>query len=108
MSELYQICMDQAVAQFITLAIVGLFSGAWIYRIWSNAHLSNTPLTFIENVQVAILGPTTLIVGMIMFGYIAFPKNAEAIMDILGLKQPLDQATLLVQRGLLWMIRFFL
>ncbi|HEY9071782.1 MAG TPA: hypothetical protein VIV61_16100 [Candidatus Ozemobacteraceae bacterium] len=108
MSELYQICLDQAVAQFIALAIIGLVSGAWVYRLWSNAQLAHVKLTFGENLQIYIFGAAALIVAMIMFGYIAFPGNADALMEALGLKYPLMTLTHFVQRGMLWFVRLMM
>lgn len=108
MAELYKILLDQSVAQFITLAIIGVISIGWVYILWSNAQLAHVKLTAAENIQIYIFGAIALIDAMIMFGYLAFPSNAENLLDLMGLKFPLFALTGYVQRGMLWLVRIFM
>ncbi|HNW35177.1 MAG TPA: hypothetical protein PKM25_09620 [Candidatus Ozemobacteraceae bacterium] len=108
MVEIYKILMDQAVAQFVTLAIFGLITCGWVYRLWSNAQLAHVKLTPSENIQLCVFGAGALIIGIILFGYIAFPSNADSLMEALNMKHLLQFATHYVQRGLLWVVRLMM
>jgi len=108
MHELYTIFLDQSVAQFTTMGLVFFISIAWVYRLWSNAQLAHVKLTTAENIQIYGFGVVAMITAMIMFGYIAFPNNAENLLDMIGLKYPLFALTSFVQRGILWVIRLFM
>ena len=108
MHELYTIFLDQSIAQFTTMGLVFLVSVAWVYRLWSNAQLAHVKLTTAENIQIYFFGVVALITAMVMFGYIAFPRNVENLLDVINLKYPLFALTSFVQRGSLWLIRLFM
>lgn len=108
MQELYNIILDQSVCIFLTLAIIGIVTVGWVYRLWSNSQLAHVKLTAEENIQIYIFGAIAFVDAVIMFGYVAFPDNAENMLELMGLKFPLFALTSYVQRGMLWIVRLMM
>lgn len=93
MMTLYSIIASPDYAELLTLIMVVLVCVGYISFIMGNAKNLNKDLTGFETVLVYTLGILAFVSGATVFGKLFFPANAESLLELLYLKEPLKSLT---------------
>jgi len=104
MNDLYRFCSDAGNAQYITLLLLGFFFVCWASWVYTNAKQTNLPLTTLEWWQIYGSGTLALLCGSLFMGFVMVPENAEKLVEILYVKEPLDWLTMQVRSVLMWLV----
>lgn len=102
---LYGIVSDPDNAQIITMLGIILLGIAYIAHIWKLAGLTGRRFSTWEWIQVYFFGIIVFLCGAISFAKLAFPQNAQKLLELLYLKDILEYLTKKVQTLLLTIIK---
>ena len=102
--EIYLLVASFENARVFALIISCLVSGGLGFWIWSTAKHANLPLTTFGWVQVYIFGLISFFSGCLVMGYLIVPKNADKMMDMLGVARFVDFYTRQVQSALMFIV----
>ncbi len=97
MMTLYSIIAAPDYAELLTLIMVILICAGYVSFVLSNAKKLDKDLTGFETVLVYTLGILAFVSGGTVFGKLFFPDNAESLLELLYLKEPLKSLTQTVQ-----------
>jgi len=93
MMTLYSIIASPENAELLTLIMVVLICAGYISFVLSNAKKLDKDLSSFETVLVYTLGILAFVSGATVFGKLFFPANAESLLELLYLKEPLKSLT---------------
>lgn len=105
MREIYVFVANLENARIIALIIscvATLGLGGWI---WSTAKHANIELTTFGWTQVYVCGAIAFMSGSLVLGYLIVPKNADRLMDMMGVARLVDAYTRQVQAALIFIVR---
>jgi hypothetical protein len=102
---IYSLVADPEWAEILTLLFIGLVSLAWLSFIWGNAKRQNQRLTTFDWGGIYVLGFLAFFCGGIILGKFIVPKNADSLLEILGIDYVLEFVTRHFQAFLLAIIR---
>ena len=105
MYELFGIFSSVENAQMITLLVLGVLGLIWSGFVWENAKSMHKHVTMPQWIQIYGSAGVTLFCGMILLGMFIAPENADALLDLLYLRDPLLWITHHIQSVVLWMLR---
>ncbi len=93
MMTLYSIVATPDYAELLTLTMVILVCIGYISILRGNSQRLGKDLSGTETVLVYILGTLTFVSGTTIFGKLFFQENAESLLNLLYLKEPLNSLT---------------
>ncbi|HNS08948.1 MAG TPA: hypothetical protein PKN29_04560 [Candidatus Ozemobacteraceae bacterium] len=105
MMTLYSIVATPDYAEFLTLIMVILVCTGYISFMYGNAQRLGNDLSGFETMLVYVLGTLIFVSGTTIFGKLFFPANAESLLNLLYLKEPLNSLTLNFQIFLLTVLK---
>jgi len=108
MHDLYRFVSDPWIAEILTLITFGLVCLGYLSFVWSNSKRLNIRLSTLDWAQIYFLGLLVFLTGVILLGKLIVPKNADDLLDLLGLEQILRYATLRFQWFWQSIIRMFM
>jgi len=97
MMTLYSIIASPDYAELLTLIMVVLVCAGYISFVLSNAKKLDKDLSGFETILIYTLGILAFVSGATVFGKLFFPANAESLLELLYLKEPLKSLTQSVQ-----------
>ncbi len=97
MHNLYRLISDQGMAEILTLISFGLVCLAYLSFVWGNSKKLNTELTTYDWAQIYFFGLLVFLTGTVLLGKLIVPDNADNLLQMLKLYEPLRYATLRFQ-----------
>jgi hypothetical protein len=108
MSEIYGVFQSLENCRIVTLILAVLFCLAWIQWITDNAEKENRKVAGFAWVQCFFAGFVAFLSGVLVFGGLFFPENAESLLDLLRIRPFLDNLSQFVQHLLLSLIKLLI
>ena len=108
MMTLYSIVATPDYAELLTLTMVILVCVGYISFLYGNAQRLGNDLSGFETALVYLLGTLVFVSGTTIFGKLFFPANAESLLNLLYLKEPLNSLTQHFQIFLLTVLKMLM
>ncbi|HOI91123.1 MAG TPA: hypothetical protein PLK28_11485 [Candidatus Rifleibacterium sp.] len=108
MMTLYSIVATPDYAELLTLTMVILVCVGYISFLYGNAQRLGNDLSGFETTLVYLLGTLVFVSGTTIFGKLFFPANAESLLNLLYLKEPLNSLTQHFQIFLLTVLKMLM
>lgn len=108
MAELYRAFADVSNAQIFALLVIGLVFLGMLSWVWSTSKTAGVEVTHGQWAQIYIFGLGVFLCGVLIFGLLVTPNNAENLINILYLDRPLAIVTKEIQRVVLYLIRLLM
>ncbi len=105
MREIYVIVANLDNARIFALILSCMVSLGFAVWVWSTAKHANIPLTSFGWAQVYVFGMIAFMSACLVLGYLIVPKNAEKLVDLMGVERLLDAYSRQVQAALIFIVR---
>jgi hypothetical protein len=108
MHELYKLISDPGTGEILTLITIGLICLGYLSFIWGNSKKLNIRLTSLDWAQIYTFGLIVFVTGVILLGKLIVPTNADDLLQMLHIYEPLRYLTTRYQTFLLSLLRMLM